>query len=209
MGSFVPAAECELTPVDNIMTRLGASDRILLGQSTFFVELAETAAALRGSTRRSLILMDELGRGTSSFDGTAIASAVLSYVCRNLGALALFATHWHSLLHERRNDPNCRLAHMESIVEGDDITFLYTLGKGAVANSFGVNCARLARLPEEVLEKAKKVSMNFEKEMCGEASHVMSPDQAILQKQQILEMISQGTGALDSIEAIWANQQKS
>lgn len=214
MGGFVPAAECELTPIDNIMTRLGASDRILLGQSTFFVELAETAAALRGSTRRSLILMDELGRGTSSFDGTAIASACLSYICTNLCCLSLFATHYHSLLAERQSDSNVRLAHMESTInQGDggdgNITFLYTLGDGPVAASFGINVAKLARLPEEVLEKAKRVSSDFEMEINGEGAHSrVAPEQAVEQKQQLLAMIREGQGNLDSIEALWAKLQQ-
>ena len=93
VGSFVPAERCALTPVDRIFTRLGASDRILCGQSTFFVELAETAAAARGATRRSLVIVDELGRGTSTYDGTAIASATLKYLVKRNKCLTLFATH--------------------------------------------------------------------------------------------------------------------
>ena len=93
MGCYVPAERCALTPVDRIFTRLGASDRILLGESTFFVELAETAAAVRGATRRSLVIMDELGRGTSTFDGTAIASATVNYLVETNKCLTLFATH--------------------------------------------------------------------------------------------------------------------
>ena len=157
--------------------------------------------------------MDELGRGTSSFDGTAIASACLSYICNHLGALSLFATHYHSLLEERKDDVNVRLAHMESTVdeeEGgkDNITFLYTLGDGPVANSFGINVARLARLPEEVLEKAKRVSSEFEMEINGEVAHSgIPPEQAVQQKQRLLEMISKGEGELDTIEALWATMQ--
>ena len=97
IGCFVPAEECTITPFDRIFTRLGASDRILLGQSTFFVELAETAAALRGATRRSLVIMDELGRGTSTFDGTAIASAAVKHLIETNQCLTLFATHYLGL----------------------------------------------------------------------------------------------------------------
>ena len=138
VGSYVPAEKCALTPVDRIFTRLGASDRILCGQSTFFVELAETSAAVRGATRRSLVIMDELGRGTSTFDGTAIASATVKHLVEKNKCLSLFATHYHSLLEDWKNESSIKLGHMECIVEDDDndddserkhnITFLYTLG---------------------------------------------------------------------------------
>lgn len=212
IGGFVPAVSCELTPIDKIFTRLGASDRILLGQSTFFVELAETGAALRGSTRRSLILMDELGRGTSSFDGTAIASACLSYICSNLKCLALFATHYHSLLDEWKNNSKVRLGHMESVVNDDDedqnnITFLYTLGNGACPKSFGVNVARLARLPEEVLEKAQRISAEFEKEMSGNAAKSrVAPEGAFRQKLELGDLIQ--NGKLQEVEALWEQFQE-
>ena len=213
IGAMVPAQSCSLTPIDVMMTRLGASDRILMGQSTFFVELAETAAALRGATRRSLILFDELGRGTSSFDGTAIASACLSYICSNLKCLSLFATHYHSLLDERKLDPNVRLAHMESTVNDDEggkdnITFLYTLGDGACPKSFGINVARLARLPEDVLVKAGKISTDFEMEMNGNGRHnKMSPEEAAKQKQHLLRLVKSGTQNLDEIESVWESLQ--
>jgi len=187
IGCYVPANECVITPVDRIYTRLGACDRILLGQSTFFVELAETAAALRGATRRSLVIMDELGRGTSTFDGTAIASATVKHLVERNKCLALFATHYHSLLNDWKDEQDVRLGHMECVVESNDepddstdentdetskdnghnITFLYTLGEGACPKSFGINVARLAALPAEVLSKAKTVSSNFENEMNG------------------------------------------
>eukprot|EP00816_Leptocylindrus_hargravesii_P006082 CAMPEP_0196817012 /NCGR_PEP_ID=MMETSP1362-20130617/58315_1 /TAXON_ID=163516 /ORGANISM="Leptocylindrus danicus, Strain CCMP1856" /LENGTH=198 /DNA_ID=CAMNT_0042194543 /DNA_START=38 /DNA_END=630 /DNA_ORIENTATION=+ len=170
MGCYVPATSCELTPMDRIFTRLGASDSILQGQSTFFVELAETAAALRGATTRSLVIMDELGRGTATFDGTAIASAAVRHLVQRNGCLALFATHYHSLLKDWEACPNVMLGHMECMVDTDSneeqrITFLYTLGNGVCPKSFGINVARLAGLPQEVLEIASKKSAQFEAEM--------------------------------------------
>merc|ERR1712151_935892 len=173
IGCYVPAVECEITPVDRIFTRLGASDRILLGQSTFFVELAETATALRGATRRSLVIMDELGRGTSTFDGTAIASATVRHLIEKNKCLTLFATHYHSLLDEWEDSQFVRLGHMECIVEDTDnvnddveisnkISFLYTLGNGSCPRSFGINVASLALLPKEVLSKAKRISSDYE-----------------------------------------------
>jgi len=173
IGCFVPAEECIITPIDRIFTRLGALDRILLRQSTFFVELAETTAALRGATRRSLVIMDELGRGTSTFDGTAIASATVRHLVENNKCLSLFATHYHSLLDEWKENKFVRLGHMECIVDDkgnkeedaeidNKITFLYTLGAGSCPRSFGINVASLALLPEEVLSKAKRISSDYE-----------------------------------------------
>jgi DNA mismatch repair protein MSH6 len=193
IGCFVPAEECALTPVDRIFTRLGASDRILLGQSTFFVELAETASALRGATRRSLVIMDELGRGTSTFDGTAIASACVQHLVQQNQCLTLFATHYHSLLSEWQEEPVVRLGHMECQVENGighenedssenndkdhNITFLYTLGEGPCPKSFGINVAKLAGLPDEVLSRAKHTSSIFEKEM-NSAGSTINADKA-------------------------------
>lgn len=200
IGSFVPAESCELTPIDCIFTRLGASDRILLGQSTFFVELAETASALRGATRRSLVIMDELGRGTSTFDGTAIAGATVKHLVERSQCLSLFATHYHSLLSEWEHEPKVRLGHMECMVENDGeedaaddsrITFLYTLGPGTCPKSFGINVARLAGLPQQVLVNAKRVSEEFEAEM-NDRNHKkprISSDAAIDLKQKITDAI--------------------
>ena len=218
IGCFVPAEECTITPFDRIFTRLGASDRILLGQSTFFVELAETAAALRGATRRSLVIMDELGRGTSTFDGTAIASAAVKHLIETNQCLTLFATHYHSLLEDWKNKPSVRLGHMECFVhekdpsgseegnEGDEkdsnITFLYTLGEGGCPKSFGINVARLAGLPEEVLDKAKHVSSSFEESMAIADSADVRSDSI---KQQIAEAVAKDDW--DAVEQLWESLQ--
>lgn len=214
VGSFVPAESCSLTPVDRIFTRLGASDRILCGQSTFFVELAETAAAVRGATRRSLVIMDELGRGTSTFDGTAIASATVQHLVERNQCLTLFATHYHSLLEDWKNEPSIRLGHMECVVEDDDsekksIAFLYTLGDGPCPKSFGVNVARLAGLPDDVLERAKRVSVAFEAEMNGEStSHKILPSEAEGIVSKIEKMFSNGADLNhDELKQIWEGLQ--
>jgi DNA mismatch repair protein MSH6 len=191
IGCFVPAESCEMTPIDRIFTRLGASDRILMGQSTFFVELAEMAAALRGATKRSLVIMDELGRGTSTFDGQAIASATIKHLIERSQCLALFATHYHALLEEWNEHPMVRLGHMECMVEDEDgeedahrVTFLYTLGDGVSPKSFGINVARLAGLPEPVLAKAKQISSEFEAQVSsgGFCPGISSNSQSIRQK---------------------------
>jgi len=211
IGCFVPAEECTMTPFDRIFTRLGASDRILLGQSTFFVELAETAAALRGAKRRSLVIMDELGRGTSTFDGTAIASAAVKHLIENNKCLTLFATHYHSLLEDFKNEPNVRLGHMqcyvedqnENSVEERNITFLYTLGEGSCPKSFGINVARIAGLPEDVLEKARIVSSSFEAFMSSLDSR--ADNDPIALKKRIEEVASAGDWS--SLETIWLDMQ--
>jgi DNA mismatch repair protein MSH6 len=156
--------------------------------------------------------MDELGRGTSSFDGTAIASACLSYICSNLKCLSLFATHYHSLLDEWKNDSKVRLGHMESVVNDDDndtedqenITFLYTLGNGACPKSFGVNVARLARLPEEVLKTAQRISGEFE--ILMNMNSKISPNRAVEQQRQVAELIREGK--VEDVEALWEELQQ-
>jgi len=216
IGSFVPAAECALTPIDRIFTRLGASDRILDGQSTFFVELSQCASALRGATRRSLVIMDELGRGTSTFDGTSIASAAVKHLVECNRCLTLFATHYHSVLDEWQDEPSVRLGHMECLVEGSDplaaddgnkeaeesdhnITFLYTLGKGACPKSFGINVARLAALPEPLLADAKKKSASYEAELNG------AENTARTDSERIEDAINSGN--LEEAENIWRSMK--
>jgi DNA mismatch repair protein MSH6 len=180
-----------------------------VNQSTFFVELAETAAALRGASRRSLVIMDELGRGTSTFDGTAIASATVQHLVEQNKCLTLFATHYHALLEEWRENNNVKLGHMECLVgnntvvpeiESNDITFLYTLGSGVCPKSFGINVARLAGLPDDVLMKAKRISAEFEVEMSCEMPSAAS------QKQSIFSAIQ--AGAWNDVSRIWESLQK-
>lgn len=215
IGSFVPAERCALTPVDRIYTRLGASDRILCGQSTFFVELAETAAAARGATRRSLVIMDELGRGTSTFDGTAIASATVKHLVERNKCLTLFATHYHSLLEDWKEEESIKLGHMECIVEDDNeddsarksnITFLYTLGDGPCPKSFGVNVARLAGLPDDVIQKAKAVSSLFEAELSGQTDrHAINPSTAEALVSEIKRLVLEND--FDRLRNLWESLQ--
>lgn len=128
VGCYVPADGLRLSPIDRVFTRLGASDRILAGQSTFFVELSEASTVLHHATAKSLVILDELGRGTATFDGTAIAHAVVSHLVHNSSCRALFATHYHSLCDDWAVHPELvSLGHMACMVENDgrDITFLY------------------------------------------------------------------------------------
>ncbi|XP_054841722.1 DNA mismatch repair protein Msh6 isoform X2 [Eublepharis macularius] len=170
VGFFVPAESCRITPVDRVFTRLGASDRILSGESTFFVELSETSSILQHATEHSFVLMDELGRGTATFDGTAIASAVVKELSESIKCRTMFSTHYHSLVEDYFHSPSVQLGHMACMVENetDDpsqetITFLYKFIKGACPKSYGFNAARLADIPEEIIRKGHKKAKDFEK----------------------------------------------
>ncbi|GAA6213920.1 DNA mismatch repair protein Msh6 [Lates japonicus] len=170
LGCYVPAESLRFTPVDRVFTRLGASDRIMAGESTFFVELSETASILHHATKHSLVLLDELGRGTATYDGTAIASAVVKELAEKICCRTLFSTHYHSLVEDYANNPAVRLGHMACMVENEcedpsqeTITFLYKFITGACPKSYGFNAARLASLPEEVIQSGHRKAREFEK----------------------------------------------
>ncbi|CAF0830983.1 unnamed protein product [Brachionus calyciflorus] len=164
MGCYVPAEKCRLSPVDRIFTRIGASDKILAGESTFYLELSETASILHHASKHSLVLMDELGRGTATFDGTAIAYSVVKELAQNLNCRTLFSTHYHHLVEEFSDKDNVSMGHMQCMVNDDDqsITFLYKFGQGACPKSHGFNAARLADVPEEIIKLGSTKSVEFE-----------------------------------------------
>ncbi|CAN5852654.1 DNA mismatch repair protein MutS [soil metagenome] len=162
IGSFVPARAARLGLVDRIFTRVGASDNLVRGQSTFMVEMNETAAILNGATSRSLVLLDEIGRGTSTWDGISVASAVTEFLHQRIGAKTIFATHYHELtrLADRLDGiVNFSVAVKE---EGDNIVFLRALVPGGADRSYGVEVARLAGLPIEVIERARRILQELE-----------------------------------------------
>lgn len=163
MGSFVPAKRARIGVVDRVLTRVGASDNLARGDSTFMVEMKETANVLKRATRRSLVVLDEIGRGTSTYDGLAIAWAVAEHLHDNVECRALFATHYHELTEltdTRQSAENWSVSAREH--EGD-IVFLHKLTRGAASRSFGVACAKLAGLPELVLARARALLEDLEK----------------------------------------------
>ena len=167
VGCDVPAEACELTPADRVFVRMGANDSLVGGESTFMVELSEASAVLRRATKSSLVALDELGRGTSTADGAAIAGAVLQYLAERSSCRTLFSTHYHMLSTSNEGASGVALGHMSAAIETDEngdeqVTFLYTLAPGACPKSYGVNVARLAGLPESVLAVAKQASRRFE-----------------------------------------------
>ncbi|XP_058187807.1 DNA mismatch repair protein MSH6 isoform X1 [Rhododendron vialii] len=167
LGADVPAESFEMSPVDRIFVRMGAKDHIMAGQSTFLTELLETASMLSSATCNSLVALDELGRGTSTSDGQAIAESVLEHFVHKVQCRGMFSTHYHRLAVDYQEDPKVSLCHMACQVgKGvgglEEVTFLYRLTPGACPKSYGVNVARLAGLPDAVLYKAAAKSQEFE-----------------------------------------------
>jgi len=163
MGSFVPAASMRFGLVDRIYTRIGASDNVARGRSTFMVEMTETATILNTATRRSLILLDEMGRGTATFDGLSLAWATVEYLHAETGARTLFATHYHELTMLAEKLPRVRNLRVGVKEAANGIVFLHTIEPGAASKSYGIEVARLAGLPAQVIERAKRVLKQHEK----------------------------------------------
>ena len=164
IGCYVPCSSAILTPVDRIMSRLGANDNIFAAQSTFFVELSETKKILSEATPRSLVILDELGRGTSSYDGVAVAQAVLHHVATHIGCIGFFATHYHSLAEEFNTHPEVIHKRMRIHVDEEErrITFLYKLENGVAEGSFGMHCAAMCGIPNKVIERAEIAAKEWE-----------------------------------------------
>jgi DNA mismatch repair protein MSH6 len=146
------------------MSRLGANDNIFAAQSTFFVELSETKKILSEATPRSLVILDELGRGTSSYDGVAVAQAVLHHIATHIGALGFFATHYHSLAAEFDGHPEIAPKRMRIHVDEEErrVTFLYKLEEGVAEGSFGMHCAAMCGIPSKVIENAESAAKKWE-----------------------------------------------
>lgn len=166
-GSFVPAKSATLGVVDQIFSRVGASDNLAQGQSTFMVEMTQTAHILKHATARSLIILDEIGRGTSTFDGLAIAWAVAEFICDTIGAKTMFATHYHELTEIVRTRERAKNVSVAVKEWNDDIVFLRRLVDGPANQSYGIQVGRLAGLPKSVVGRAKQVLANLESDAYG------------------------------------------
>ena len=163
MGSFVPCAEASIGVVDKIFTRVGASDDLASGQSTFMLEMNEVAYILKNATRKSLIIYDEVGRGTSTFDGMSIARAIVEYTAgRKIGAKTLFATHYHELTSMEGELEGIVNYNIAAKKRGDGITFLRKIVRGSTDDSYGIDVAKLAGVPNEVIKRAREVLKNVE-----------------------------------------------
>ncbi|MCL2694186.1 MAG: DNA mismatch repair protein MutS [Oscillospiraceae bacterium] len=155
IGSFVPAKSARIGVVDKVFTRVGASDDLTAGQSTFMVEMTEVADILKNATKKSLVILDEIGRGTSTFDGISIAKAVAEYINNKIGCKTLFATHYHELIALERRNAGIRNFNAAASKKGDELHFLHKIVEGGVDDSYGIEVAKLAGVPEKVINSAK------------------------------------------------------
>ena len=186
IGSYVPAKSAEIGVVDRIFTRVGASDNLLRGQSTFMVEMMETSAILKNATKKSLLIVDEIGRGTSTFDGLSLAWSILEYINMHLGARTLFATHYHELtdldtIHEGIFNLNVGVNHDEKT---GNMVFLHEIQEGPASKSYGIEVARLAGLPVDVVNRAKEILFELEKSENDEVTRVTRPVKKSTKKEK-------------------------
>jgi len=212
-GSFIPAKDAEIGIVDRIFTRVGASDELVRGQSTFMVEMTETANILNNATDKSLVILDEVGRGTSTYDGLALAWAITEHIANKTKCRTLFATHYHELTELAElftNVKNCNVAVREWM---DEVVFLHKILPGGTDKSYGIHVAKLAGVPKPILERSKEIldelESTFQKEATG--SHLSKhktkqPDKDTLFVQKhksVLEKLSSiDTNNLTPLEAI-------
>jgi DNA mismatch repair protein MutS len=174
-GSFVPAAEARIDLVDRIFTRIGASDDLTRGQSTFMVEMTETANILNNATLHSLVVLDEIGRGTSTFDGLSLAWSIVEHLHNQVGAKTLFATHYHELTELATRLPRLKNFNVAVREWHDQIVFLRKIVEGGTDKSYGIHVARLAGVPKEVLERARQILANLEESELTPEGNVRAP----------------------------------
>lgn len=205
IGSFVPAREAEIGLVDRIFTRVGASDNLIRGQSTFMVEMMEAASILRHATPQSLLILDEIGRGTSTFDGMSLAWSILEYIHRQLGARTLFATHYHELTDLEPILPgvfnlNVGVLHDEKT---GDMVFLHRIHEGPSSKSYGIEVARLAGVPAPVIDRAREILFELEKTEEDEVGRMTRAVRTVKAPQpQQLSLFSPGNELAETIQAI-------
>lgn len=193
MGSFIPAKTAQLPIFDRIFTRIGASDDILTGKSTFMVEMMEANTALRYATKHSLILFDEIGRGTATYDGMALAQAMLEYIDEAIGVKTLFSTHYHELTELAEEHQSMRNVHVDVREEKNEIEFRYRVIEGKADKSYGINVAKLAHLPKVVLDRASQLLLNFENQDNNQnyQPSLFVMDQVQPEKSQLLQQLQE------------------
>ncbi len=171
MGSYVPADQAELPIFDAIFTRIGAADDLVSGQSTFMVEMMEANKAVRLATDRSLILFDELGRGTATYDGMALAQSIIEYIHDKIGAKTLFATHYHELTDLSQTLEHLENVHVSTLEKDGQVTFLHKIAQGPADKSYGIHVAKIAGMPEELLQRADRILQTLENQAPTAPTH--------------------------------------
>jgi DNA mismatch repair protein MutS len=184
-GSFIPAAEARVDLVDRIFTRIGASDDLARGQSTFMVEMSETANILNNGTPRSLIVLDEIGRGTSTFDGLSLAWSIVEHLHNQVGAKTLFATHYHELTELAGRLPRIKNFNVAVREWNDQIVFLRKIIEGGTDKSYGIHVARLAGVPRDVIERAKVILNNLEESELTPEGNVRQSSRRQLDREKL------------------------
>ena len=205
-GSFIPAASADISPVDRIFTRIGASDDLVSGQSTFMVEMNEVAQILKYATNRSLIILDEVGRGTSTFDGMSIARAVIEYIDKKIHAKTLFATHYHELTDLAETSTNIENFCTAVKERGNEIIFLRRISPGGADKSYGIQVAKLAGLPNAVMKRAEEILTSLENSAPVKSAPVQNknpaPVQSLFVSQGLQELLKIDVQTLTPIEAL-------
>jgi DNA mismatch repair protein MutS len=184
-GSFVPAASARIDLVDRIFTRIGASDDLARGQSTFMVEMSETANILNNATVRSLVILDEIGRGTSTFDGLSLAWSIVEYLHNQVGAKTLFATHYHELTELAGRLKRLRNYNVAVREWNDQVVFLRKIVPGGTDKSYGIQVARLAGVPRDVLDRAKAILRNLEESELTPEGNVRRPARHRIERETL------------------------
>ena len=205
MGSFVPARSAKIGIVDRVFTRIGASDDLASGQSTFMVEMAEVSSILKYATAKSLLILDEIGRGTSTYDGMSIARAVLEYAAnpRHLGAKTLFATHYHELSVIENELPNVKNYNIAVKKRGDKMIFLRKIVPGSTDDSYGIEVAKLAGLPAGVITRAREILRDLEENKAAPAVETRkAPEEDQVSMEDLRARQIQDTLANISVETL-------
>ncbi len=205
MGSFVPATAATIGPIDRIFTRIGSADDLAGGQSTFMVEMTQLAHILQSATDKSLVLVDEIGRGTSTFDGLALAFATASYLSTHIKALCLFATHYFELTQLPQTLTHCINVHLDAIEHDNEIIFLHHVESGAANKSYGLQVAKLAGIKSEVIAIAQKKLQQLELQQHSQNNDSVKKELAIL-KQLIVKKSADECSPLDALNILFELQ---
>jgi DNA mismatch repair protein MutS len=190
-GSWVPATSARIGPIDRLFTRIGAGDELAKGRSTFMVEMSETADILHNATEHSLVLMDEVGRGTSTYDGLSLAWSCAAWLARKVRALTLFATHYFELTRFAEEEPGVVNVHLDAIEHKDRIIFMHAVQEGPASKSYGLQVAALAGIPRPVIEQARRYLEELERAQASDSPQLGLFDRAAAGQAKAPELLAE------------------